>query len=119
MHALLAVARGIEEPRSGFGQRSKASGSFAECVSRSRALGDELLRAQREMKLDLIFDFMLPTVTPAKHEAKRSTNAGANHVAAAGSPLLDAVRMLVTVSAYWTQLRVSARSWVRPAVVRL
>jgi hypothetical protein len=120
MHTLLAVSRGLEEPGSGFGEGAEAAGGFAVRFVGRRAALDELLGAQRQVEFDLVFDFAFPPVAAAKRQTKSATNAGANHVPAVdGVPLFDAVRMLVTVSAYWTQLRVSARRWARPAAVSL
>ena len=53
------------------------------------------------MQLDLVLDLAFPPVAAVKRQLKRAADAVANHVAAAdGAPLFDAVRMLVTVSAY-------------------
>src|SRR6266699_3779030 len=100
MQALLSVSRGLEEPGSGFGEWAKATRGFAIRFVGCRALRQELLGAEREVQLDLVLDLSLPAIATAKRESKGAADAGANHVAAAGSPLLDAVSMLVTVSAY-------------------
>jgi hypothetical protein len=101
MHVLLTVARGLEEARSGFGEWAEATRCFAIRFVGCRALRQELLGAEREVQPDLVFDLSLPAIATTKRQTKRATDAGSNHVAAvAGAPLLDAVRMLVTVPAY-------------------
>jgi len=53
------------------------------------------------VQLDLVLDLSFPAIATTKRQAKCATNAGSNHVGAVdGAPLFDAVRMLVTVSAY-------------------
>src|SRR5947208_3312047 len=120
MHAFLAVARGIEESRSGFVECAEPAHGFVVGLVRRDAASHQLLGAQRQVQLDLILDVALPTVFPPKGQLKRPPNAGPDHVdVAVGSPSFAALRIAVTVSAYCIQFRVSARRYVRPAAVSL
>jgi len=109
----LSVTRGVDEPRAGFGKRAEATNRLVECLVRTRALRGQLLGAERQVQLDLIFDLTLPLVAPTQREMKPTPDAAANH------GMLLAVSIVVTVSAYSTQFFVSARRCARPAVVIL
>jgi len=114
------MSRGLEEPSAGFGECSEAADRFGVGVVRGSSLVDELFGAEREMELDLFFDFALPAVAPSERERERASNSGANHDASpSGREDLAAVRMPVTVPAYSTQFLVSARRCARPAAVIL
>jgi len=114
------MSRGLEEACAGFGECSAAADRFGVGVVGGSPLVDELLGAEREVELDLLFDFALPTVASSEREGERASNSGANHDASpSGREDLAAVRMPVTVPAYSTQFLVSARRCVRPAGVIL
>ena len=67
----------------------------------------ELLGAQREVELDLVFDLALPPVAPA--HARSNPRRMPSRITAPATPSSAAdVRIVVTVSAYFIQLLVSA-----------
>ena len=114
------MSRGLEEACAGFSECSEAADRFGVRVVGGSPLVDELLGAECEVELDLVFDFALPTVAASEGERERASNSRAYHdTLPSGREDFAAVRMPVTVPAYSTQFLVSARRCERPAGVIL
>ena len=82
---------------------------FAIGVGRRVSLVHQLLGAQREVEPDLLLDVADPAVLSPEREVQDPSNSVADHDALVPPASLAAVRISVTVPAYCTQFRVSAR----------
>lgn len=110
---LLAVTGSGQQPLPGVREGSEAMDRFApRFVGRSPGI-NELLGAQQQVQPDLLVDLLFPTIAPSERQSEEAPYASANH---APTPF-GAVSTAVMVSAYCSQLRVSARRCERPAAV--